>query len=75
MSENNMKFIESLKGRILLYLTLPTIVIIVTLVGIIANASYSSERLQAEFSLKQAEQLVYLEIERRNASAVRTAKW
>ncbi len=74
MSTKKIKFIESLKGRILVFLTLPTILIIVTLVAIIANASYSSARIQAEFSLKQAAQLVSLEIERRNASAVRTAK-
>jgi len=66
MSTKKIKFIESLKGRILVFLTLPTILIIVTLVAIIANASYSSARIQAEFSLKQAAQLVSLEIERRS---------
>jgi len=74
MSAQQIKFTQSLKGRILLFLTLPTIIIIVTLVSIIANSSYSSARFQAEFSLRQAAQLVSLEIERRNASAVLTAK-
>jgi len=74
MPANKVKFINSLKGKILLYLTLPTIMLIVTIVAVIANSSFSSARKQAEFSLKQAAQVVALEIERRNANAVRTAK-
>jgi len=69
-----MSFQHSLKGRILLLLTLPTIAIILIIVAIIANASFTSARQQEEFSLEQAAQLVALEIERRNASVVRTAK-
>lgn len=74
MTTVKISFRNSLKGRILFYLTLPTIFIIVSIVAIIANSSFSSARLQAEFSLKQAAQLVSLEIEKRNANAVRTAK-
>ncbi|WP_141235631.1 hypothetical protein [Pseudoalteromonas sp. NBT06-2] len=44
------------------------------IVTVIANSSFSSAREQAEFSLKQAARVVALEIERRNANAVRTAK-
>lgn len=74
MSIQKISFMHSLKGRILFYLTFPTIIIIVAIVSIIANSSFTSAREQAEFSLKQAAQLVALEIERRNATAVRTAK-
>jgi len=74
MAAHKISFINSLKGKILLYLTLPTIAFIVTIVAVIANSSFSSARKQAEFSLKQAAQVVALEIERRNANAVRTAK-
>jgi len=74
MSMQRIPFLHSLKGRILLFLTLPTIIIIVVIVSIIARSSFSSAREQAEFSLKQEAQLVALEIERRNATAVRTAK-
>jgi len=74
MSMQRIPFLHSLKGRILLYLTLPTIIIIVVIVSIIARSSFSSAREQAEFSLKQEAQLVALEIEKRNATAVRTAK-
>lgn len=74
MSVNKISFINSLKGKIILYLTLPTIAIIVAIVAMIANSSFSSARKQAEFSLKQSAHVVALEIERRNANAVRTAK-
>jgi|GEM_PF-961471 len=74
MSAKKISFINSLKGKIIIYLTLPTIAIIVALVSMIANSSFSSARKQAEFSLRQAAKVVALEIERRNASAVRTAK-
>lgn len=70
----SIRFIDSLKGRILLFLTLPTILIILAIVFMIAQSSFSSARQQAEYSLKQATQLVALEIERRNANAIRTAK-
>jgi len=74
MPANKITFINSLKGKIIIYLTLPTIAIIVAIVAMIANSSFSSARKQAEFSLRQAAQVVALEIERRNANAVRTAK-
>jgi len=74
MSVKKISFINSLKGKIIIYLTLPTIVIIVAIVAMIANSSFSSARKQAEFSLRQAAQVVALEIEMRNANAVRTAK-
>jgi len=74
LKTNNIRFIDSLKGRILLFLTLPTIMIILAIVFMIAQSSFSSARQQAEYSLKQATQLVALEIERRNANAIRTAK-
>ncbi len=67
-------FTHSLKGRILLFLTLPTVAIIIAMVILIANSSLNSTRLQAEHSLQQAAQLVALEIEKRNANAIRTAK-
>jgi len=74
MSAHKISFINSLKGKIIIYLTLPTIAIIVAIVTMIANSSFSSARTQAEFSLRQAATVVALEIERRNANAVRTAK-
>ncbi len=74
MSDNKIKFTHSLKGKILLYLTLPTIIIIVAIVAVIANSSFSSARKQAELSLKQATHSIALEIERHNELATRTAK-
>ena len=73
MESTSIAFSHSLKGRILLFLTLPTIVIILAIVAMIANSSFHSARSQAEYSLQQAAQLVAQEIERRNANAVRTA--
>ena len=70
----NISFIDSLKGRILLFLTLPTIFIILAIVFIIAQSSFTSARLQAENLLKQGTKLVALDIERRNANAIRTSK-
>lgn len=74
MNKINIAFSHSLKGRILLFLTIPTIAIILAIVVMIANSSFQSARKQAEYSLQQAAQLVALEIERRNANAIRTAK-
>jgi methyl-accepting chemotaxis protein len=74
MATQKISFHNSLKGKILFFLTLPTIIIIISIVTITANSSFSSASLQAEFSLKQAAKLVSLEIEKRNANAVRTAK-
>ncbi|MCP4989396.1 MAG: hypothetical protein GY928_26055, partial [Colwellia sp.] len=74
MSQQKISFINSLKGKIFLYLTLPTIILIIVIVTLIANSSFSSARKQAEFSLEQAAQIVALEIERRNSNAATTAK-
>lgn len=70
----NIAFIDSLKGKILLYLTLPTVLIIAAVVALTANSSFSLAKKQAEFSLKQTAQSLALEIERHNAIAIRTAK-
>lgn len=74
MKKNTISFLSSLKGRILLYLSLPTVIVISIIVVITAVNSFSSARQQAELAIKQSAELIALEIERRNANAVRTAK-
>lgn len=74
MDKVNVTFINSLKGRILLWLTLPTILVIIATIIMIANSSFNSARTQAEYALQQAGQLVASEIEKRNSNAIRTAQ-
>jgi len=72
--DDKISFFNSLKGKILLFLTLPTIVVIVAVIAFVARFSFVSAQKQAEFSLQQAAQLVALEIEKHNKSAIITAK-
>tara|TARA_R110002050_G_scaffold57423_5_gene129230 strand:- start:146052 stop:148079 length:2028 start_codon:yes stop_codon:yes gene_type:complete len=74
MKENKISFLASLQGRILLFLVAPTILIICSVVTITSINSFSSAKAQAELAIQQAATLTALEIERRNANAIRTAK-
>jgi len=74
MKENKISFLASLQGRILLFLGAPTILIICSIVTITSINSFSSAKAQAELAIQQAATLTALEIERRNANAIRTAK-
>ncbi|SFC56590.1 methyl-accepting chemotaxis protein [Pseudoalteromonas denitrificans] len=74
MSVENVSFFSSLKGRILLNLILPTITITILIVFINAVNSFSAASEKAELILRLTVDKVALEIERRNANAVRTAK-
>ena len=74
MKENKISFLTSLKGRILSFLVAPTILIICSVVTITSINSFSSAKAQAELAIQQAATLTALEIERRNANAIRTAK-
>jgi methyl-accepting chemotaxis protein len=74
MKENKVLFLSSLQGRILLFLVAPTIFIICSIVTITSINSFSSAKTQAEYAIEQAATLTALEIERRNANAIRTAK-
>tara|TARA_R110002049_G_scaffold255344_4_gene430911 strand:- start:2030 stop:4057 length:2028 start_codon:yes stop_codon:yes gene_type:complete len=74
MEENKISFLASLQGRILLFLVTPTILIICSIVTITAINSFSSAKAQAELAIQQAATLTALEIERRNANAIRAAK-
>jgi len=72
--DDKISFFNSLKGKILLFLTLPTIVVIVAVIAFVARFSFVSAQQQAELSLKQSAELVALEIEKRNKNAIITAK-
>tara|TARA_R110001583_G_scaffold171120_2_gene324616 strand:- start:14741 stop:16768 length:2028 start_codon:yes stop_codon:yes gene_type:complete len=74
MKENKISFLASLQGRILLFLGAPTILIICSIVAITSINSFSSAKTQAELAIQQAATSAALEIERRNANAIRTAK-
>jgi methyl-accepting chemotaxis protein len=74
MEKNKISFLASLQGRILLFLVTPTIFIICSIVTITSVNSFSSAKAQAEHAIEQAATLTALEIERRNANAIRTAK-
>jgi methyl-accepting chemotaxis protein len=74
MKENQISFFTSLQGRLLLSLGVPTILIICSIVTITSINSFSSAKAQAEHAIEQAAALAALEIERRNANAIRTAK-
>lgn len=74
MKKNKISFLASLQGRILLFLVTPTIFIICSIVTITSINSFSSAKAQAEHAIEQAATLTALEIERRNANAIRTAK-
>lgn len=74
MKKNNISFLASLQGRILLLLVAPTILIICSIVTITSVNSFSSAKVEAEHAIEQAATLTALEIERRNANAIRTAK-
>jgi len=67
-------FFSSLKGRVLLFLLLPTLLIIAALITITTANSFSSVRTQAEISLKQVVNNTALHIKQRNASSVSSAK-
>ncbi|MFT5716535.1 MAG: methyl-accepting chemotaxis protein [Oleiphilaceae bacterium] len=74
MHNIKISFFQSLKGRILLNLILPTVTITALIVIINAANSFSAARNNAEQILKLSVDNVALEIERRNANAIRTAK-
>jgi len=74
MDANRIKFVNSLKGRMLLFLGIPTILTISIVISITAIDSFSKARSQAELSIQKATELVALEIERQNSTAIRTAK-
>ena len=74
MSKASVSFIHSLKGRILLFLVLPVVLIICGIIGLTAQKSFSAARVQAESSIRLAVNNVALEIERRNQNAVQTAR-
>ena len=74
MSRASVSFMHSLKGRILLFLVLPVVLIICGIIGLTAQKSFSAARLQAESSIRLAVNNVALEIERRNQNAVQTAR-
>lgn len=74
MPQNKIAFLNSLKGRILLYLVFPTILVIFAIILITSINSFSSAREQAEQAIKQAAEQVAQEIERRNANAIKTAQ-
>jgi len=74
MSSASVSFMHSLKGRILLLLVLPVVLIICGIIGLTAQKSFSAARLQAESSIRLAVNNVALEIERRNQEAVQTAR-
>jgi methyl-accepting chemotaxis protein len=57
-----------------LFLVTPTIFIICSIVTITSVNSFSSAKAKAEHAIEQAATLTALEIERRNANAIRTAK-
>ncbi len=74
MARITINFTHSLRGRIFLFLVLPVILIICGIIGLTAQKSFSSARLQAESSIRLAVDLVALEIERRNQNAVQAAR-
>jgi len=74
MTSVNINFLQSLKGRILVTLILPTIVIISVIISLAFMNLNASARERAEFSLKQVVEKIALEIERRNGNAVIAAK-
>jgi methyl-accepting chemotaxis protein len=67
-------FLNSLKSRILIYLILPTVLVIAMIVTLTARNAFSSARHQAEAAIRQGVDQVALELERQNANAARTAK-
>jgi len=64
----------SLKAKITLYLTIPTILVIVLIVTLIASMSMDITRTQAEQALLQRVENTALELEKQNTMATRTAK-
>ncbi len=74
MLQNKIAFLNSLKGRILLYLVLPTILVIFVIILISSINSFSSAREQAEQAIRQSAEKVAQEIERRNSNAIKTAQ-
>jgi methyl-accepting chemotaxis protein len=74
MSRVSINFIHSLKGRIFLLLVLPVVLIICGIIGITAQKSFTSARLQAESAIRLAVDHVALQIESRNQSAVQAAQ-
>ncbi|WP_372771196.1 methyl-accepting chemotaxis protein [Pseudoalteromonas sp.] len=71
---NQITFFNSLKGRIVLKLILPTVTITALIVIINAMNSFSDARKNAEALLRISVDKIALEIERRNGNAVRAAK-
>lgn len=65
---------KTLKAKITLYLTVPTILVIILIVALIASMSISITRKQAEQGLLQRVENTALELEKQNAMAIRTAK-
>jgi len=74
MTDSKIHFLQSLKGRILVTLILPTIVIISLIISLAFMNLNASARERAEASLKQVVEKIALEIERRNGNAVVAAK-
>lgn len=74
MKEKNISYFSGLKGRIVLFLVVPTVLIICGILAVTASNSFSSARDQAELAVQQAASYTALEIERRSANAIRTAK-
>jgi methyl-accepting chemotaxis protein len=74
MSQNKISFLRSLKGRIIIYLVVPTILVIAAIIIISSINSFSSAREQAEHAIRQAAKQIAQEIERGNSNAINIAK-
>lgn len=74
MQQTKISYMHSIKGRILIYLIAPTILVISAIITITSINSFSSAREQAEHTIKDAAKLVANEIEVGNSNAINTAK-
>jgi methyl-accepting chemotaxis protein len=74
MSNSRISFLNSLKGRILIYLVAPTILVISAIILITSINSFSSAREQAEQAIRQQAKQVAQEIERGNSNAINIAQ-
>jgi len=74
MTDSKINFLQSIKGRILVNLVVPTIVIISIIITVAFANLNTSARERAENTLKLVVEKISLEIERRNGNAVLAAK-
>ena len=70
MNDNHIAFHHSLRGRMLVLMVLPMVVILSGVIAYMASNSFSAVRGKAESSLRLLAEQVAAEVEQRNAQAV-----